>query len=107
MAIGRKKPLLDCADCLRVEVEETSLGVYAQEEECARSLLGDAASVAALSRLMLDRETLGFRELYWQPDRIWFRAHPRGMTEDQFQQWFEALLELAGASERVFECVAP
>ncbi len=106
MAVGRKKPLLDCADCPRVEIEETGLGqvgVYAQEEECARSLLSDAASVAALSRLMLAQETLGFSEMYWQPDRIWLRAHPRRVTEDQFRQWFEALLELAGASERVLE----
>jgi hypothetical protein len=110
MAIGRQKPLLDCADCPHVEIEGTVLGqveVYAQEEECARSLLGDATSVAALNRLMLDQETLGFHEIYWQPDRIWFRAHPRWGMEDQFQQWLEILLELAGASERMFECVAP
>ena len=110
MAIGRQKPLLDCGDCPRVEVEKTRLGqvqVYAQEEACARSLLDDATSIAALSRLMLDSETLGFREVYWQPDRIWFRAHPQGVTEDQFQQWFEALLKLAEASERVFEDAAP
>ncbi len=113
IAIKRKKPLLDCADCPHVGIEENSLGqvqMYAQKEECARSLLSDAASIDALSRLMLDQKTLGFREIYWQPDRIWFRAHPQGVTEEQFQQWFEALLELAEASEQVFEstgCVAP
>jgi hypothetical protein len=101
-ALGPGKPLLDCRDCPKVAVETPGLSqlhVAAQDEAWMRGLLADPANAAAASRLLGNQETLGLRELYIQPDRIWLRAHPKQVTEDQFQHWLDDLLTLAEAVE--------
>ena len=103
VAIGQQRPLLDCRDCGRLEVAGAELGglqVYAQEEGSARRLLADPGSRGVLARLLDDQKRLGFREVYLQPDKVWLRAHPRGMTAGRFQQWFDDLLALAEAGEK-------
>ena len=124
VAIGHKRPLLDCRDCAQFNVGELDLGhlqVYAEDQECARSLLADPVGRAALRRLMEprpmptparsgfplncvdDREALGFRELYLQPERVWLRARPRQITEPQLRQWLDDMLALAEAGERTLD----
>ena len=104
VAIGWQRPLLDCRDCARLEVAGAELGglqVYAQQEERAGRLLTDAASREAMARLLDDREEYGFREIYLQPERVWLRAHPQGMSEGRFRQWLDDVLALAEAGEKV------
>jgi hypothetical protein len=105
VAIARGKPLLDCGDCPRVNVEELPLGgfqVYSHDKECVRKLLADPAGRGALQRLLDDSDVVGLRELYLQPDRAWLRARPRQMTERQFQQWLDDLMVLGEAGERCY-----
>ncbi len=106
MAIGQRRPLLDCRDCARLEVAELGLGplqVYAQEEERSRRLLTSPASREALTRVMEAQEEHGFREIYFQPGRVWLPAHPHRMTEELFRQWLEDVLALAETGEEAFE----
>jgi hypothetical protein len=105
VAIARRKPLLDCGDCPRVNVEEfpvDSFQVYSHDKEYVRKLLADPAARGALQRLLDDGDVVGLRELYLQPDRAWFRARPRQMTERQFQQWLDDLMVLGEAGERCY-----
>ena len=106
VAIGQQRPLLDCRDCVQLDVGEAGLSglhVVAQEEERADRLLSNSAAREALTRLLDEQEVYGLREVYLQPERIWLRAHPRGMGEGQFRQWVDDLLALAGAAERALE----
>jgi hypothetical protein len=101
-AIAPKRPLLDCADCPTVNVGTPEFGqrlVVAEDEAWIQRLLAEPASAAALSRLLSNQETLGTRELYFQPERIWLRAHPQQLTQPQLHQWLDDLLALAGAAE--------
>jgi hypothetical protein len=104
VAIGGQKPLLDCANCQRVTVDEPTLDylhILAQDAAWVHALLADPANVAALGRLLEEQETLGLRELYVQPHRIWLRAHPSPQaTEPHIQQWLNDLLALAQAVEK-------
>ena len=104
MAIGQRRPQLDCRECVRLEVEESGLShlqFYAQEEGHARRVLVDPASREALIRVMEAHEEQGFRELYLQPEWVWLRAHPRWMTEDLLRQWLEDVWALAEVGEEV------
>ena len=108
IAIGQRKPLLDCRGCPRLSLDEPGLGdlqILAQEEMKARRLLADPMVRAALGRLMAGQESPGlggtFRELYVQPDTIWFRSHPRQVTEARFRQCLDDLLSLAEAAEEM------
>jgi hypothetical protein len=105
MAIGTQRPLLDCADCLYVNADEKDmdhLHILARDESWARGLLGRNGNGDVLLRLMHDQEALGKREIYFQPDRIWLRAHPTTqVTEVDLQQWFDGALALAQAAERI------
>ncbi|MBN1977879.1 MAG: hypothetical protein JW918_10790 [Anaerolineae bacterium] len=101
-ALGPEKPLLDCRDCLSVDVEELEseqLHVVAHDEAWVRRLLANPANAAAVSRLLDDQKALGLRELYIQPNRIWLRAHPEQITENYIQRWLDDLLILAEAVE--------
>jgi hypothetical protein len=101
-ALGSGKPLLDCHDCPAIDSKPPELGrlyVVAQDEAWMRRLLADPTNVAAASRLLGDQDTLGLRELYFQPTRLWLRAHPRQATEIQLRQWLDDLLTLAEAVE--------
>lgn len=105
VAIGEQKPLLDCTDCQRVEVNELDLShlqVFAEETTWARGLLTEPTNRTTLSHLLDSQEEHGFREVYIQPGRIWLRAHPSSrVTEDRIRNWFDDLLTLAEAIEKV------
>jgi hypothetical protein len=104
IAIGQRRPLLDCRGCERLEAGQFGLGclqVYAEEESRARRLLADPAIRDALVRLMKAQKENGSRELYLQPDRVWLRAHPHRVTEELFRQWLEDLLALSKGAEEV------
>jgi hypothetical protein len=102
MAIVERPPLLDCADCPRVTIGAPGLGdlqTYTQSEACAQSLLADPSIAAVISRLIGN----GSGELYLQPNRVWFRSHPRELTGAQFEAWLEDLHVLAGTAEAILE----
>lgn len=108
VALGWRRPLLDCGNCERLEVAGTELrGVqmYAQEQEEERAgrLLSNATSSKAIARLLADQEEYGIREIYLQPERVWLRARPQGMRGQLFRQWLDDVLALAEASEKAFE----
>jgi hypothetical protein len=105
VAIGEQKPLLDCTDCPRVDVNELDLShlqVFAEETVWARGLLAEPTNRATLSRLLGSQGEHGFREIYIQPGKIWLRAHPSSrVTEDRIGEWFDDLLALAEATEEM------
>jgi hypothetical protein len=106
VAIASGKPLLDCGDCPQVNLDESPLGglqVYSRDGEYVRSLLDDSEVRDALERLLDDGEVSGVREVYFQPERIWLRARPRGLTEGLFRQWLDDLIALARAGEKALE----
>ncbi len=109
VAMGWRRPLLDCGNCERLEAagaELRGVQVYAQEEERAGRLLNDAASSEAIARLLADQEAYGIREIYLQPERVWLRARPQGMNGKRFRQWLDDVLVLAEASEKAFEALS-
>ncbi len=103
MAIAHQTPLLDCSGCLPVNVEGSEASrwqIRAQDEGWARRLLSEPRARRALANLMDGPETLGLREIYVQPKRIWFRAHvPQGASVPR--QWFDDLVALGEAVEFV------
>lgn len=103
MAIGRQRPLLDCRDYPRLEVEPDlgPLHVCAQDETQARRLLADARVRDAIRCLLADPASPGPQELYIQPGRIWLRARPWPIGEGQIEAWLDALLALAEAGENL------
>ena len=106
VAIARGKPLLDCGDCPRVNLDESPLGgfqVYSRDGEYARRLLADSEVRDALERLLDGGDVAGIREVYLQPERAWLRARPHGLTEGLFRQWLDDLIALAEAGEKVLE----
>jgi hypothetical protein len=97
MALGRQRPLLDCRDCPPVEVSGVGLDgvqVFSQDPTRAQGLLADGSTRAILARLLA-----GPAELYVQPNRLWLRAHPRQIAEQQARGWLDDLLALANAIE--------
>jgi hypothetical protein len=101
-ALAPQRPLLDCADCPAVDVEAAGLSellIVAEDGAWMRHLLAQPASAATLSRLLGDQATLGTRDLYFQPGRVWLRAHPRQLTEPRFRRWLDDLLAIAEAAE--------
>ena len=99
LAVGRQRPLLDCRACHRLETELAELQVYAQDEDEARRLLGDAVFREALTRLLDYRTGHSLWEVYLQPRQVWLHAHPREMGEEQFRQRMDALFALVKAGE--------
>ena len=102
VAIGPSRPLLDCRECARLDVEEASLShleVYAQEEDIARRVLSAPEGRTALGRLLPEQGVPGTRHVYIQPGRVWLRARIRRMTEPQFRQLLDDTLALAPALE--------
>lgn len=101
-AIGTGKPLLDCRDCPLVAVGEPDVGylqIYAEDEAWVGRLLAEPANRAALSRLLDRQGAGGFRELYVQPERLWLRWRPQGVSESHVRQGLDDLLSLAEACE--------
>jgi hypothetical protein len=101
-AIGQGKPLLDCTDCPPFTSDQPALEdlkIYAEDSTWMEGLLADPVNRAALSRLLGRQDSRTFRELYVQPERLWFRCHPWEVDETQARGWFDDLLALAEASE--------
>jgi hypothetical protein len=102
LAIGPSRPLLDCRDCPRLDLDGSGLDhfeVYAQDDTYARALLADAGSGDALRGLLDNQGRFGLCEVYVQPDRIWLRARPRALTAERFENWMADLLALAEVGE--------
>lgn len=102
-AIATKRPLLDCADCPAVNIGASGLDqflVVAKDAAWMQHLLAEPANAAILDRLLGDQETSGTREIYFQSERVWMRAHPQQLAEAQLRQWLEDLLALAEATEQ-------
>jgi hypothetical protein len=101
-ALAARRPLLDCGDCPRLELEPVDWdgpSLWTRDGEEVRRLLGDAAARAALGDLVGGAG--GPRcELYLQPERMWLRMRGRRLTEAQLRRWLDGLLALAGAAER-------
>ena len=107
IAIGHQSPLLDCANCPALVLTDPELGqliVRTEQEAAARSLFEYPGVQAAVKRLMVRPETgdlkPSLRELYLQPERVWFRAHPKRMGEDQLRAILDDLLDLVEAAAR-------
>jgi len=99
---GPQRPLLDCRDCPRLDVPELgSVRVYARDEARARALLARPEAQEALMRLLEAPGASGTRELYLQPERVWFRARLRRVRETEVVAWLDDVLLLAGAGERI------
>jgi hypothetical protein len=102
MAVGRRRPRLDCTDCARVGAVGWGLEdlcVVAEDGESARRLLATPRFRAALMRLLADRGA-GLREIYVQPGRVWLRARPRHMTAELFRDVLDDLRKLTEAGGR-------
>ena len=100
VAIGAKRPLLDCRECPRLSLGDSDLRhvqIFAQDEAWTRGLLADLEARGALSRLMAGQKSLGQGELYLQPGRIWLNSHPSRVDAAAFGQWFEDLMTLVKA----------
>jgi hypothetical protein len=102
MAIGLKRPLLDCRDCPQVDV--TGLGlepnrVYAANADWAQKFVAEPGKRTLIQRLMQDPEGLGMREVYLQPGWVWLHARPSSNSSlSHIENWFQTLMELASAS---------
>ena len=102
-AAGEKRPLLDCADCSPVDLDDLDLGsiqIWAEDAGWVRATLTHGESRAALNRLMSETKNLGMRELYWQRERLWLRSRPSNRVSGvQVEGWLDDLLLLAAAAE--------
>jgi hypothetical protein len=100
-ALAPRRPLLDCGDCPRLELEPADWDgpfIWTRDAEGVRRLLADPAARAALGDLVGGAG--GPRcELYLQPERIWLRVRGRGLMEAQLRRWLDGLLALARAAE--------
>jgi hypothetical protein len=103
VAIGERKPLLDCGRCPRLDGSDLGLGslqIFTEEADRTRGLLAEPTVNACLLRLMSGQEWYSLRQLYIQPGRIWLRARPSsGITHAQIGGWFDDMLRLAEAAE--------
>jgi hypothetical protein len=93
MAVGSRRPLLDCRDCLPLHLgEDLPYRVYAQDQRAARDLFADRAVRAIVDRLM---DARGGPELYVQPGRTWFRVQPRHPAPAEIKGWLSDLVSLS------------
>lgn len=102
MAVGRRRPRLDCTDCAPVGSVGWGLEdlcVVAEDGESARRLLANPRFRAALMRLLADRGA-GLWEIYVQPGRVWLRARPRHMAAELFRDVLDDLRKLAESGGR-------
>ena len=102
MAIGFRRPLLECRRWPRIEAEVPELAglhIHAQEPTWAHELLALGEARTALGRIMGGGDAVGLREVYVQPGRVWLRARPSAqVTPEQAGVWVEALVGLAKAA---------
>lgn len=99
IAISTERPLLDCRDCSEVGIADVDLKIYSNDGQWILGFLSDTENRELLYRLLRENMSYSFRELYIQPERLWFRAHIEpGVSEQEVEGWFDSLLIL---SERV------
>lgn len=96
-ALGDRRPMLDCRDCRPVQVDDPDLRnlvIMADDPDRVQAWLADASThERVLSLLHVGH---GTRELYVQPERLWFRAHVTlDAASKQVPRWLSALLRLA------------
>jgi hypothetical protein len=104
MAIGRRRPLLDCTDCPPVDLaglDLAGLQVYAQDADAARRALAATETRAVLRRLLAAQHEIGRRELYVQPNRLWLHARLSPQANSaHVAGWLADLQALAPAFEQ-------
>jgi len=101
MAVGKRRPRLDCTDCTRVDVDGPGLGelcIVAEDVGAAHRLLRNPEASAALVNLLTGGDS-GVREVYVQPQQVWLRARPRGVTVGAVAQSLDELETLADVAE--------
>jgi hypothetical protein len=102
MALGQQRPLLDCRRCAAVfsnEPELAGLEMFAENESRARDLIADLDARLSLKRLLRVPADLGSREVYVQPERVWFRAYPNQLSGEQIWQWLNDLIVIASTAQ--------
>ena len=104
LAIGLKRPLLDCTDCPPVDVSSlglTKIQVFTTDPEWASRFLSEPANQAWIDPLLVENGDLVMRELYFQPGQLWLHARlPANFPIDRIETWFQAVMDLAKASGR-------
>jgi len=103
MSFGARTPLLDCSNCPVIRHDLPGLQVRAEDEAALQRLLLDPKIRETLSSLAGGDDASGYRELYLQPKRLWFRAHPVGLTEKEVLDWLGAAITLVDAIETIRE----
>jgi hypothetical protein len=96
-ALGDRRPMLDCRDCVPVQVDDPdlrNLTIVAEDPAPVQCWLADAPThERVLSLLHVGH---GTRELYIQPEHFWFRAHVTlNAASEQVPRWLSAMLRLA------------
>lgn len=104
MAIGLNKPLLDGNNYEMVNTSPFNLGnlkVYVKDLKWAQDFLRETSHSEMINRLIDNSDELGYRELYFQPGRIWLHARPnQNFNPTHFEVWLQALLDLSSAIEK-------
>ncbi len=104
LAIGEKRPLLDCNDCSIIEDYDEVLGenkVYALEREKANIILDNHKIRSYIFSIMENQASYRLREIYFQPDKVWLRIHPRQMNGEIFRKLIEDSILLTIEAEKI------
>lgn len=98
IAISTQKPLLDCRDCPEVGIADVDLRIFSHDAQWILDFLSEAINKELLNQLLRENMGYSFRELYIQPDRLWFRAHIEPGVSQREVEGLDTLLVL---SERI------
>jgi hypothetical protein len=104
LAIGEKRPILDCNDCAVLEDYDEELGennVYALEEDKARIILDNHEIRSYIFSITANQTSFGLSELYFQPDKVWLRIHPRQINDDLLIKLLKDLILLTIEAEKI------
>ncbi len=103
IALGMKRPLLDCRQCEAITLkgpEWADIHILAADPEQACAWLTQSQVQDVITSLLNSSQQLGSRDVYIQPERIWLRAHlSANVTEKAIQEWLRNLLTLADLKE--------
>ncbi|MFH1195731.1 MAG: hypothetical protein V1720_08445 [bacterium] len=105
LAVGEKKPLMDCSDCPKIEPgypELDHLQIFSGDSVWVQKFFDNPDNRTLINRLISGWKEIGLRELYLQPGKIWLHSHPYfKVTYNDIEQWFDALPVLADAVEKI------
>lgn len=107
LAVSRKKPLREFADCPIVELnypEMSDLPVYCENADWAKLFFDKQENRSLVIVLMTGWDKKVWRELYLQPGKLQLYANPYYNIKFQdVEHWFDILPILAEAVERKIE----